>query len=425
MLNLTGKTAAVLGAGRSGRAAARLAEHCGASVTIYDSREAEETVLANPEIGLEVNADLVVVSPGIETNGDFVQSFAKGSGALWGEIELAWRCYSGKTIGITGTNGKTTTTELVRDLVEATGESCVACGNYGVPLSEVVLYDSPPAVISLELSSFQLETIIDFNPDVVIWLNFSPDHMDRYSSIDEYRDAKLRIFDNIDADTPVVVRSGSQVPDRGRITTFSTEDEAYWSLSGDDILCDGKAFVSISETRLRGLHNAENLMAACAAVEGLTPAIARDALSKYIPPEHRCELVAVIDGVEYLNDSKATNLHALESALRSQTRPTILIAGGKQKGLDYRPLAPLLAQKVKGMISFGEIGEELSSVFAPIVECRKVETLEEAVTMAVVMAERGETILFSPGTSSFDQFNGYEERGHAFKAALPQMTKTL
>ena len=425
MLNLTGKTAAVLGAGRSGRAAARLAEYCGARVTIYDSCEAEEAVLANPEIGLEVNADLVVVSPGIETNGEFVQSFAKGSGALWGEIELAWRCYSGKTIGITGTNGKTTTTELVRDLVEATGESCVACGNYGVPLSEVVLYDSPPSVISLELSSFQLETIIDFNPDVVIWLNFSPDHMDRYFSIDEYREAKLRIFDNIDADTPVVVRSGSQVPERGRVTTFSTEDEADWSLSGDDILCFGEAFVSISETRLRGLHNAENLMAACAAVEGLTSAIARDALSKYIPPEHRCELVAVIDGVEYLNDSKATNLHALESALRSQTRPAILIAGGKQKGLDYRPLAPLLAQKVKAMISFGEIGEELSSVFTTTVQCRKVETLEEAVAMAVVMAERGETILFSPGTSSFDQFNGYEERGRAFKAALPQMTKPL
>ena len=120
-----------------------------------------------------------------------------------------------RTIGITGTNGKTTTTELVRDLVEATGESCVACGNYGVPLSEVVLYDSPPDVISLELSSFQLETIIDFNPDVIIWLNFSPDHMDRYSSIDEYREAKLRIFDNIDTDTPVVVRRGSQVPERG------------------------------------------------------------------------------------------------------------------------------------------------------------------------------------------------------------------
>ena len=425
MLNLTGKTAAVLGAGRSGRAAARLAEHCGATVTIYDSRETEETVLANPEMGLEVNADLVVVSPGIETNGEFVQSFAKGSGALWGEIELAWRCYTGKTIGITGTNGKTTTTELVRDLVEATGESCVACGNYGVPLSEVVLYDSPPDVISLELSSFQLETIIDFNPDLVIWLNFSSDHMDRYSSIDEYREAKLRIFDNISADTPVVVRSGSQVPERGRITTFSAEGEADWSLCGDDILCHGEVFVSISETRLRGLHNAENLMAACAAVEGLTSEVAREALSEYSPPEHRCELVAVIDGVEYLNDSKATNLHALESALRSQTRPVILIAGGKQKGSDYRPLTSLLAQKAKAMISFGEIGEELSSIFATTVQCRKVETLEEAVAMAAVMAERGETILFSPGTSSFDQFNGYEERGRAFKAALPQMIKTL
>ncbi|MEN8773882.1 MAG: Mur ligase family protein, partial [Akkermansiaceae bacterium] len=190
MLNLTGKTVAVLGAGRSGRAAALLAEHCGARVTIYDSREGKGAVVADSSTALEVNADLVVVSPGIETNGDFVQSFAKGSGALWGEVELAWRCYAGKTIGITGTNGKTTTTELVRDLVEATGKSCVACGNYGVPLSEVVLYEFPPEVISLELSSFQLETIVNFKPDVVIWLNFSADHMDRYHSIGEYREAK-------------------------------------------------------------------------------------------------------------------------------------------------------------------------------------------------------------------------------------------
>lgn len=425
MLDLTGKTVAVLGAGRSGRAAARLAEHCGARVTIYDSREAEEAVLAGPTTGLGVNVDLVVVSPGIETQGEFVQSFAKGSGALWGEIELAWRCYSGKTIGITGTNGKTTTTELVRDLVEATGKSCVACGNYGVPLSEVVLYNSPPEVISLELSSFQLETIVDFKPDVVIWLNFSPDHMDRYHSIEEYREAKLRIFDNIEDETPVVVRAGSKVPERGSRITFSADGEADWTLSGDDILCCGEALVAISGTKLRGLHNAENLMAACAAVEGLTCEVARDALSKYSPPEHRCELVAIIDGVEYLNDSKATNLHALESALRSQTRPTVLIAGGKQKGLDYQPLAPLLAGKAKAMITFGEIGEELYSVFSTTVPCRKVETLEEAVAAAAAEASRGDTILFSPGTSSFDQFNGYEERGRAFKAAVPRLTKTL
>jgi UDP-N-acetylmuramoylalanine--D-glutamate ligase len=394
-------------------------------VTIYDSREAEEAVLASPSTGLDVNVDLVVVSPGIETRGDFVQSFAKGSGELWGEIELAWRCFAGRTIGITGTNGKTTTTELVRDLVEATGKSCVACGNYGVPLSEVVLYDSPPEVISLELSSFQLETIVDFKPDVVIWLNFSPDHMDRYHSIEEYRGAKLRIFENVDDETPVVVRAGSKVPRRGRLTTFSAEGEADWSLSGEDILFGGVPFVSISETKLRGLHNAENLMAACAAVEGLTSDVAREALSKYSPPEHRCELVAIIDGVEYLNDSKATNLHALESALRSQTRPTILIAGGKQKGLDYQPLIPLLAEKAKAMISFGEIGDELASIFSITIPCRKVETLEEAVAAAAADASRGETVLFSPGTSSFDQFNGYEERGRAFKAAVPRLTKPL
>lgn len=425
MLNLTGKTVAVLGAGRSGRAAALLAEHCGARVTIYDSREGKGAVVADSSTALEVNADLVVVSPGIETNGDFVQSFAKGSGALWGEVELAWRCYAGKTIGITGTNGKTTTTELVRDLVEATGKSCVACGNYGVPLSEVVLYEFPPEVISLELSSFQLETIVNFKPDVVIWLNFSADHMDRYHSIGEYREAKLRIFANIDDNTPVVARAGSKIPERGSRTTFSSEGEAHWSLSGDQILCHGDSFVAISDTKLRGLHNAENLMAACSAVEGLTAEVALEVLSKYSPPEHRCELVAIIDGVEYLNDSKATNLHALESALRSQTRPTILIAGGKQKGLDYQPLVPLLADRAKAMISFGEIGDELSSVFTTTIPCQTVETLKEAVAVAATDAVRGDTILFSPGTSSFDQFNGYEERGRAFKAAVPRLTKTL
>ncbi len=425
MLDLTGKTVAVLGAGRSGKAAARLAAHCGAQVTIYDSREAAGAVLATVEIGREVDVDLVVVSPGIETLGDFVQAFAQGSGALWGETELAWRCYPGDTIGITGTNGKTTTTELVRDLVEATGKSCVACGNYGVPLSEVVLYNMVPEVIALELSSFQLETVVDFKPDAVIWLNFSPDHMDRYDTVEEYRKAKLRIFENIDPGTPVVVRIGEDITEKGERITFSSEGTADWFLSGEDILnVDGK-FISMAETKLRGLHNAENLMAACAVVKGLTSEIARDALAKYSPPEHRCELVAIIDGVEYLNDSKATNLHALESALRSQTRPTILIAGGKQKGLDYEPLTPLLKERAKMMITFGEIGTELAHIFSGVIPCQTVATLDEAVAVASARSEPGDIVLFSPGTSSFDQFAGYEERGRAFKSAVPRLTKTL
>lgn len=425
MLDLTGKSIAVLGAGRSGLAAARLATHCGARVTIYDSRPAPGAVQATPESGREIKTDLVVVSPGIETKGDFVRAFCEGSGELWGEVELAWRCFRGKTIAITGTNGKTTTTELVRDLVEATGRTCVACGNYGIPLSEVVLDEEVPEVVALEISSFQLETIVDFKPDAVVWLNFSADHMDRYQDLQDYLAAKLRIFENVTPETPVVVRAGSPVPDQGRRITFSSEEQADWTLRGDTLLEGERSYLAMSETRLRGLHNAENLMAACAVVEGLTPGLVRETLARYSPPEHRCELVAIIDGVEYLNDSKATNLHALESALRSQTRPTVLIAGGKEKGLDYQPLVPLLQERVKQVITFGEIGVKLTETFSSAIPGRTVETLEDAVALAAASSEPGDTVLFSPGTSSFDQFGGYEERGRAFKAAVPRLTRTL
>lgn len=432
MLNLTGQIVAILGAGRSGLSAAKLASRCGAQVTVFDSRGPEvfagfpANVKTHPEASLETGesfqSDLVVTSPGIETLGDFVQAFARNSGALWGEIELAWRCFSGKTIGITGTNGKTTTTELVTSLVLASGKTCAPCGNYGVPFSEVVLREHVPQVVALELSSFQLETIVDFKPDAVIWLNFSADHMDRYEGLMDYFEAKQRIFKNIDPDTPVVVRAGEtflSFPNlKGSVTTFSTEDESDWALEGDVISQNGSPFISLVETRLRGLHNAENLMAACAVVDGLTPEIATKALREYAPPAHRCELVRTHDGVEWLNDSKATNLHALESALRSQTSPTILLAGGKEKGLNYEPLLPRLEASVSRAICFGEIGESLSALFAGVVPSLAVETLAEAVAIAAESASSGDVVLLSPGTSSFDQFSGYEARGDAFKATV-------
>ncbi|MEJ6578962.1 MAG: UDP-N-acetylmuramoyl-L-alanine--D-glutamate ligase [Akkermansiaceae bacterium] len=432
MLDLTGQTVAVLGAGRSGQAAARLAVHCGAAVTVYDTDEiksvpdgCEAVPNATVETGKSVKTDIVVVSPGIETGGDFVQAFASGSGALWGEIELAWRCYSGKTIAITGTNGKTTTTELVDVLVRATGRTCAPCGNYGIPFAEIVLRDDVPEVVSLELSSFQLETVIDFKPDAVVFLNFAPDHMDRYKSVEEYHQAKLQIFKNTDSDTPVISRQGNDLGGfSGKLVTFSTELPADWIYRDGDILSPNETFISLEDTRLRGLHNAENLMAACAVVDGLTREVALAALAKYSPPVHRCELVSIIDGVEYLNDSKATNLHALESALRSQTRPTILIAGGKQKGLDYQDLAPLLSEKCKQMICFGEIGPALAVTFFDTVPCETVATLDEAIAIAAKAAKPGDTVLLSPGTSSFDQFSGYEARGDAFKAAVRRITKT-
>lgn len=433
MLKLTGQTVAVLGAGRSGQAAARLAAACGAEVTLYDGGEIsagpEGVTLvsgATVETGDSVKADYVVTSPGIETEGDFVQSFARGSGPLWGEIELAWRCYEGRTIAITGTNGKTTTTELIDELVRADGKSCVPCGNYGTPLAEIVLQDEVPEVIALELSSFQLETIEDFKPEVIVFLNFAADHMDRYPSLEEYRQAKMRIFKNADAETLLVVQEGLDfIQSPCRKVTFSAKEEADWGLKSSIIYRKGVAFLDMSQTRLRGLHNAENLMAACASVEGLDAQTAQEALSKYCPPVHRCELVGIIDGVEWLNDSKATNLHALESALSSQIRPTILIAGGKEKGLDYRGLRTLLQEKARMMINFGEIGPSLSSTFADCLACETVATLDEAVALAASRVEAGDTVLFSPGTSSFDQFAGYEARGEAFKKAVSKMTKIL
>ena len=432
MLDLTSQNVAILGAGRSGLAAAKLASRCGALVTVFDSRgpevfasfpeELKTHANATAETGAATLSDLVIISPGIETQGEFAQSFAVNSGGLWGEIELSWRCYAGKTIGITGTNGKTTTAELVNILVRATSKSCQPCGNYGVPFAEVVLQDEVPEVVALELSSFQLETTVDFKPDAVIWLNFSADHMDRYHDLMEYFEAKQRIFAKVDDETLVVIREGETLlalPGLlGKITTFSTEEEADWFLRGDDIFCGDSHFIDVSKTRLRGLHNAENLMAACAVVEGLTPEVAQAALADYAPPVHRCELVGILDQVEWLNDSKATNLHALEAALRSQNRPTILIAGGKEKGLDYQLLAPLLAEKVTQAIFFGEIGASLAVTFFDVVPCETVDTLKEAVKFAAQKTKPGDTVLFSPGTSSFDQFTGYEARGDAFKSAV-------
>ncbi|MGJ8695862.1 MAG: UDP-N-acetylmuramoyl-L-alanine--D-glutamate ligase [Verrucomicrobiaceae bacterium] len=432
MLELYGQTVAILGAGRSGLAAAKLACQCGGEVTVFDSRGAEvfasfpadiaTCAKATPETASGKNFDLVVVSPGIETHGDFVQAFAQNSGALWGEIELGWRCFDGVTIGITGTNGKTTTTELVDLLVRATGKSCAPCGNYGVPLCEIVLRDEVPEVVALELSSFQLETIVDFKPDAVIWLNFSADHMDRYESLMEYFEAKQRIFKNIDNDTPVVIRQGETLLSlpglKGEVTTFASEEEADWSLDGDNILKGGQPFIAMSGTKLRGLHNAENLMAACAVIDGLTAEVAEKALRDYAPPVHRCELVRILDDVEWINDSKATNLHALESALRSQVRPTVLLAGGKQKGLNYEPLKELLEAKVVQAVFYGEIGPALAVTFFDVVPTETVDTLDEAVKFAAQNATSGQTVLLSPGTSSFDQFSGYEERGDVFKASV-------
>lgn len=435
-MNLTSKHIAILGAGRSGRAAALLARREGARVSVWDVAgiEAFKGMPTGVEIHpntctdhvTDLSCDLLVVSPGIDTYGSFVAAFTPHAGEVIGEVEFAARFYQGKIIGITGTNGKTTTTELVSRILAHAGMGGTACGNYGMPFSEVIMLPHPPAAVALELSSFQLETIDTLHPDVAVWLNFAPDHMDRYPTVEAYRAAKLRIFENLRPEDCVVLRSGERIslPDCQWIT-FSTVDlDADWFSDGHVVKHRGEALLDMyQDTALRGLHNAENAMAAMAACSalGISTATMREALHGYAPPPHRCELVRTLDGVEYLNDSKATNLHALESALRSQTRPVVLIAGGKDKGLDYSPVIPILREKALAAVTFGQIARPLAGLFAQAVSCESVATLADAVAVARGLAPRGSTVLLSPGTSSFDQFNGYEQRGNTFRDIVHQL----
>lgn len=429
------KHIAVFGAGRSGRAAAALALREGAVVSMWD--QGGETVFKNIPPGVEIhpnfsqadaedfNADLIIISPGIDSFSPLVQAFASKVPMI-GETEFASRYFEGGIIGITGTNGKTTTTELVSRILKQAGLGGTPCGNYGAPLSEIILAPDMPGAVALELSSFQLETIDELRPRVSIWLNFAPDHMDRYPTIEAYKEAKMRIFKNQTADDTVVMRHGEPLGELApKVITFSTETrDADFFSDGVVISRDGRVLLDLeAETSLRGLHNAENAMAAMAAciAFGIDPSLIGPALQGYAPPPHRCELIRTLDGVEYLNDSKATNIHALQCALRSQNRPVVLIAGGKDKGLDYSPILTILGKQAISVVTFGQISRSLAGLLNSAVETTAVGTLEEAIQAARSLAPRGSTILLSPGTSSFDQFTGYEQRGDTFRDFVHQL----
>lgn len=432
-MNLENLKVAILGAGRSGKAAARLAMKYGAQVRVFDSATAVSnwpddiplTTSATTDDGKEYAADLVVISPGIETNCEFVTSFARDGVEVIGEMELAARFFTGKIIAITGTNGKTTTTSLLEKILIHAGKTTVACGNYGLPMAEVLLFDEVPEVLALEVSSFQLETIRDFHPDIAIWLNFAPDHMDRYTKIEDYYNAKLRIFENMGSQDLAVIRKGETIPPlHSAIQTFSSEcNDATLSYRDGKIYEQESPILDLSETVLYQRHNAENVMAVTLAVRhlGISTASIQEVLTEFSPPGHRCEIVCKHDDILWLNDSKATNLHALEAALKSQDAPVILIAGGKDKGLDYHPLQPMLEKKVRACVVFGQITDQLYDTFSPIVPTVKASDLKDCVAKARELAEKGDTVLFSPGTSSFDMFTGYVQRGQAFRNAVNEL----
>jgi UDP-N-acetylmuramoylalanine--D-glutamate ligase len=308
-------------------------------------------------------------------------------------------------------------------MFEGAGVRTVAGGNIGTAFSAFVRQSGELDVATLEVSSFQLEDIRTFRPHIAAWLNFTPDHLDRYRSMEEYRAAKLRIFENQTADDWAIlnlrdVRDGIVPAPRARVVTFSaTLDGGDYTFVDGVIRCGGEAVLALADTRLRGAHNAENLMAALAIGRawGLEAARMLPGLVGYRPQAHRCETIREVGGVLWINDSKATNLDSVEQALRAVDRPVVLVAGGKDKGFDYAPLREPVADRCRAAVLIGEMAERIERDWAGAVNCTRAPGLAEAVAEAARCARPGDAVLFSPGTSSFDMFRDYRDRGDQFR----------
>ena len=435
----SGKNAVVLGLGHSGEAAAVLLQEEGAVVTVCESLDnpgLREKASALAERGMRVllgaaadtdpaDYDVAVISPGIDPAMPLVRNVLAKGIPMIGELELAFEECSCPTVAITGTNGKTTTTELTTALLRGCGVRTMAGGNIGLPFATAVRSSHELDVMVLEVSSFQLETIRAFRPHVAAWLNLSPNHLDRYPGMEEYRAAKLRIFENQTPEDFVVVNAlGALPPLAARKITFSAVSAAAdFTLRGTEIFFRDERVLDQAETRLRGIHNAENLMAALAIASALDVDFDRmaAAVADYTAPAHRCEFVRDLDGVRWINDSKATNLDAVEKAILSQDRPISLVAGGKDKGFEFDAIAPLVRARVRSAVLIGEMRDRIARSWSGV-DCTLTGSLEEAVAAARGKARAGDVVLFSPGTSSFDMFRNYGERGNLFKTYVQKLT---
>ena len=440
-MNFQRATAIVLGLGTSGEAAAKLLRQEGADVTVLDSAESDDliekaqrlnqigiqTILGKAAERAEIHSELVVLSPGIDPQVELVQNLKRRGVTFTGELELAYRLCQKPIVAITGTNGKTTTTQLIEIMLNGAGIRTVACGNIGMPFSEAISHQAGIDVFTIEVSSFQLETISRFHPRVAVWLNFTPDHLDRYASLQEYRSAKLRIFEQQGKDDFAIVNAQDSFPSlKARRMSFSAySDNADFVCRENVIHFQGDPILRLEETRLSGVHNTENLMATLGVAHalGIEWDAAITGLRRYQLLPHRCENVGEVDGVTFINDSKATNLDALVKALESAPRPVVLIAGGKDKGFEFDSIVPLAERQVKHAVLLGEMAERIAKKWSAHLPCHIVQTLSEAVTTARRYAQSGDTVLFSPGTSSFDMFKNYADRGNQFRQLVKELTR--
>jgi UDP-N-acetylmuramoylalanine--D-glutamate ligase len=448
---LAGRQVLVLGLGRSGRAAAGLLLRQGARVRVQDDadtpplreaaaalREAGATVQLGPGGLGAARPDLVVVSPGLPPAHPVLAECRQLGVPVLGEFELGAQQARCLSVAITGTNGKSTTSRMVAQMMSAHRLQTVTAGNIGTPVCDVAEASRDLDFLTLEASAFQLETIEFFRPVVAVLLNLTPDHLDRYGSMAAYARAKARIFENqqvfdwaiIQSEALALLRAhGVSIP--SKVITFSARNRRA------DLYLDRSLIISrrddwtgpllnLDQCRLSGPHQAENMMAALAVgrVLRIPLELMAATLQEFAPAPHRCELVAEVGGVRYVNDSKATNLGAVQKALDAMPaaapgEPNVwLIAGGRDKAREYYELGPLLSQRVKGAFLVGETREQLRAAWSLFTPCTLVDTLVEAVSEAARQAVPGDVVLLSPACSSFDQFHDYQHRGEVFRQAV-------
>jgi len=451
-MEVAGKKVLVLGAAVSGIAAARFLAERGGVVALSDQKPLEKwrpeaLALRNDGIAclsgdvpgwLLDQIELVVISPGVPRDIIPVRYAERAGAEVIGEIELAGRYLKGRVVGITGSNGKTTTTTLTGELLKHGGLPVQVGGNIGKPLISLVESSTADGWTVVELSSFQLETIKDFHPSVAVVLNVTPNHMDRYASFTDYAGAKHRIFMNQTAGDVAILNAEDEVVSswakglRAHVVEFSVKQELAEGLflRGDEIVSrtrdTEKVLLRRDEIKLRGLHNVENVLASLAAglACGAQPQSMRETVAHFQPVEHRLEFVAEIEGVRFYNDSKATSVDATVKALEAFQEisgKVVLILGGRGKKAPYAPLAPLVTKKARKLILIGEDAETIERELGQFVLSERAGDLSDAVKRSFQAAQAGDVVLLAPACASFDMFESFEHRGRVFKEQVQSL----
>jgi UDP-N-acetylmuramoylalanine--D-glutamate ligase len=453
ILEIEGRKTLVLGAGKSGVTSARFLVERGAIVALHDKKSvkdwSEEARSLKEKYGIGLidgnipswlldQIDLVVISPGVRTGVIPAKYVDRKDGEVIGEVELAYRFMKGRIVGITGSNGKTTTTSLIGELLKNSGIETQVGGNIGTALITLAESSTDETWTVCELSSFQLETIVAFRPTVAICLNVTPNHLDRYDFFKDYAAAKHRIFMNQTAEDVAILNADDEITAswaknlKANVVLFSTckeLDEGLF-LRGRDLVCRAngkeKVLTTRDEMTLRGIHNVQNILAGLAAglACGASPDSMRETIRDFKAVEHRLEYVTEIEGVKFYNDSKATSvdatLKALE-ALSEEDGKIILILGGLGKNAPYSPLADLIEKKVRKLVLIGEDAENIESQLKDHAEIVRADSMQDAVRKSLESAEKGDSVLLAPACASFDMYKSFEERGTIFKTEVASL----